>query len=687
MPRYTTPALVTATVLATPLFIGCAVDDQGQAHVGPETYQTSLLRYSSCNDLERDLKNMYIAELETQFELIQDYRGGGHAETDASGPPAASDDARTEGEDFSGTNNQEDGVDEADFVKTDGYHVYVVNGNALHIFGVPEFGDLEPLSEFAVEGYPQQMLVHRDSDKVVVFSQIYPYMLPEDHPLREAVGDVLESGYYWRVPTISKATVIDVSDREQPALHREVFIEGTYQTARLIDSSVRMGSFSYNAVPGLFDWWWYYQDSGYERERAFRRARAAILAAELGDLVPRFYERTADGGFEARALTQGDCATFHRPENSHGRGFTSLLSLDLLGDDLEIDAEHVVSNWPTIYASRDYLYIAEPAHDWWWFWWNDDHSEMLNLHMFDIREPGKSSYLASGRVNGVLINQFSLGEHEGYLRVATTQNFWGRWWLADAPPSDNHVYVLERAGGELRTVGHIGGIAEGERIWAARFVGDKGYLVTFEDIDPLFTLDLSKPSDPRIIGELKIEGVSTYIHPIENDRLLTIGISGDANGLTWQTEVNMFDVSDFADPKLTTSLPVSQGQGWGWSEALWEHKAFQYWAPEKLLAVPASSWNYDNGHYEFISRLELVKVDPESAQGEGLSSYGHVDHSHLFETDDEYFWYRLDVRRSLFMGDYLYAISDRGITVHELAGLAQVGEARLPGPRFDFFWR
>ena len=690
MSRYAThatKALCAVTAVFVPAFIGCGGEGTGD-YVGQQTYQTSLVRYESCSALERDLKDMYIAELETRFEQLGDQRGAGAPpETDASGGDDGSGDGRTEGEDFSGTNNQEDGVDEADFVKTDGYHIYTVNGNALHIFGVPEFGELLPLSEFPVEGSPRQMLVHADSDRVVVFSQIHPYMLPADHPLRDAVEVDDDSGRHWRVASISKATVIDIGDRENPELLREVFLEGNYQTARLVDASVRVGSFSHTSVPGLRDWWWYYRESDYQREPALRRARAAIRAADLGDLVPRFYERRLDGSFEVRGLTRGDCATFHRPQNSHGRGFTSLLSFDLFGDELEVDAEHIVSNWPTIYASRDSLYVAEPAHDWWWFWWNDDHSEQLNLHKFDISTPGESRYVASGRVSGVLINQFSLGEHDDHLRVATTENFWGRWWLPDAPPSENHVFVLEQVGDELRTVGHVGGIAEGERIWAARFVGDKGYLVTFEQIDPLFTLDLSDPTDPRIIGELKIEGVSTYIHPIENDRLLTIGISGDDQGLTWQTQVSMFDVSDFGAPALTDELPVSSGSGWGWSEALWEHKAFQYWPPERLLAVPASTWSYEDGRYEFTSRLELVKVDPEAESGAGLSNYGHVDHSHLFQSDDDFFWNRLDVRRSIFMGDFLYAISDRGITVHELADLTQIGEARLPGPRAGDYWR
>ena len=166
--------------------------------------------------------------------------------------------------------------------------------------------------------------------------------------------------------------------------------------------------------------------------------------------------------------------------------------------------------------------------------------------MFDIQTPGETEYLGSGRVEGQLHNQFSLSENDGYLRVATTSNMWARWWLEDPPESENHLFVLDLIDGVLDEVGHVGGIAAGERIFAARMVGDRGYMVTFEQVDPLFTLDLSDPYDPRVVGELEIPGFSTYIHPIANDKLLTIGVGGDENGANWRTQISMFDVADFA---------------------------------------------------------------------------------------------------------------------------------------------
>ena len=505
------------------------------------------MQYDSCSALEADLKELFINEMETQLD--QNSYWGGPALPGEPLEDGASDGAggRQEGVDYSGTNNQENGVDEADFVKTDGYNVYVLNGNRLHIFGVPEFGQLVPEAEFTIEGHPNQMLINSEAGKAVVFSNINPYTLPEDHPLRERVGFVENDAWMWRTGQISKVTIVDISG--DPELEREIFMEASYQTARMVDSSIRLGAYSNMFVPGLYDVWSYYDGSEQSLERAKRDARRRINRLSLSDMIPQIYERLPSGAMISHSLSQSSCRSFYRPENSHGRGFTSIMSLDLSDQEtFRYDADHVVTTYPTIYASAETLYIAEQTNDWWWFWWNEDHPEQINLHMFDIRRPGETAYVGSGRVEGAVLNQFSLDEHDGFLRVAATTNRWARWWVEDPPESDNHIYVLELQGDELVQVGHLDGLAAGESIFAARMVGDKGYLVTFRQIDPLFTLDLSDPTDPKVIGELEIPGFSTYIHPMADDKLLTIGVGGDENGANWLTQISMFDVGDFANP-------------------------------------------------------------------------------------------------------------------------------------------
>lgn len=666
----------------------------GDGHRGIQTYVTALVQYQSCEALEADLKEMLIAEYDAQIEQMAHQRvladgapemASGANTSDASGASGAgaAEAPRQEGTDFSGTNNQEDGVDEADFVKTDGYHIYVLNGNRFHMFGVPQYGQLTAESNLAVEGHPQQMLVNRGAKRVAIFSQIYAYNLPAGHPLRALVEKVSPSGHYYRSAEATKISILDIADPAAPRLVRELYLEGWYQTARMVKTSVRLASYSSMNIPYYYGD--YYTSTGNEaldQANAKTKMHERIQSLTLADLLPQVYERGADGQMISHTLSTDACNSFYRPSNSHGRGVTSILSMDLSAAEFAFDADHIVTNYPTIYSSKNNLYVAEPANDWWWYWWNDDFSEQLNIHKFDIKEPGVSKYLGSGRVTGVLHNQFSLGENGDYLHVATTENRWNRWWMesSTATLSENHVFVLKLEGGEMVTTGHLGGIAEGERIFSARFVGDRGYVVTFRNTDPLFTLDLSDPTEPKIKGKLELPGFSSYIHPLEGEKLLTIGVGGDETNANWRTQISLFDVSDFTQPALQDKEELVPEGNWGWSEAQYEHKAFQYWAPKGLLAVPMSSYQQlssTNGYwdYRYISRLELILVDPEV----GLSRYGTIDHSHLFNSDSSRYWYYRDIRRSIFMGEFIYAISDRGLSVHQIADLAKVTEQSLPG--------
>ena len=194
---------------------------------------TQLVQYASCSELETDLKDMVIYQIWADIERA-DQGGWGRdaAEGDGAGSPGDGG-GRQEGVDYSGTNNQEQGVDEADFVKTDGYHIYTLNGNRLHIMGVPQFGQLTAESVTKIEGHPRQMLLDSAQNHLVVFSHINTYSLPDGHPLKQLVGyQDGSNGWRWRINQLSKVTVLDISNKLAPKLVREVFYEGTYQTAR-----------------------------------------------------------------------------------------------------------------------------------------------------------------------------------------------------------------------------------------------------------------------------------------------------------------------------------------------------------------------------------------------------------------------------------------------------------------------
>ncbi len=226
------------------------------------------------------------------------------------------------------------------------------------------------------------------------------------------------------------------------------------------------------------------------------------------------------------------------------------------------------------------------------------------------------------------------------------------------------------------------------------------------NIDPLWVLDLSNPYEPLILGELHVPGVSTYIHPIDEDNLLTIGIAGgqDGLGLDWSTtQVSLFDVSNTSSPTLADTIPLTPAYtdencidimtcGWSWShsEATFEHKAFNYWAPESLLAVPLSTHRYvydqievegrvySYSGYQYVSMLKMIEVDTENGT---LSNHGDVEHSGFYNEEGLSSWWSgsTSIRRSIFMGDYVYAFSAGGATVHRTADLQIVVELELPG--------
>ena len=620
----------------------------------------------------------------------------------------------------------------------------------LHIIDIPEVGNISYLSNISIEGRPTEMLLV--DDKAVVYSNVQLYNHYEErHPLLDQAevkhrlpkedkqSSASESGkengasskgnkgarssdletdieYYFRTTSFSKLTVLDLSNKTSPAISKELYIEGSYQTARESGGTVRMVSYGWMEIYGLKSWldfsdyetYWELDWESPDREKIWMEVMnetieyndKVIDQTPLDNLLPRIHEKSGDN-ITTHKYTEsgnGNCQDFAAASDSTGQGITSVMTLDLLEENFSFNADHVLSNWATVYASGDVMVMAEASQSSWWFWGDEesDYQEMTNLHVFDISNPGQTDYIASGRINGTIQDQFSLSEHNGNIRVCSTTGQWGRWWMDDPEPMLSHVFILglNTDETEYQVIGKVGDIAPDESIWSARFIGDKAYIVTFRNIDPLWTIDLSEPTNPRIIGELKIPGVSTYIHPVGDTHLLTIGIAGDDDGLDWGvTQISFFDVSDFSNPILESSLklnPAPNGEnGWSYShsEATYEHKAFQYWEDDGLLAIPMSTsrWYQDTVEedgkmyyyygYEYISKLMLINATP----GKSLEIYNeNIDHSSYYGS--RYSWDSPDIKRSIFMGggDYIYAISEKAITSHNVKSMEKTGSVELP---------
>jgi uncharacterized secreted protein with C-terminal beta-propeller domain len=722
------------TLVSLFLFSGClgAVDPEVEVPniELPDDWSTTpqraisnptLNQFSDCDELERAIKISLEEEARTQILQAveeQNYYGGGiwleddmamadGAESTSATPKTSP--QRSEGTDFSGTNNQEQGVEEADFVKTDGYNIYFLNGKNLVIFGVPEFGELTLLSTTVIQGNPTAMML--DGDRLVVLSTVSTWTIANTDPLAQELG--WDQGSNWRTNSLTKFTVFDVSNRSSPDLDKELFLEGNYMTAREVNGTVRTVTHAWMNIPGLQTWldlptgYWNldFEDPlrleirekiGYQ---TILDNQAILSQLSLTDLLPKVYERV-NGALTVHSMDDDACADFVAPTDGMNRGFNSIFTFDLGSEDFDFQADHIVGNYPMVYASENVLVLTENAWDWWWFWGNDNMDEATNIHTFDISNPGDTVYTGSGRVNGTVLNQFSISEHLGVLRIASTSGQWARWWMENPEPMSSSVVTFVR-GVDVETdrqvlneVGRVDNIAPEERIWSARFDADRCYLVTFRQIDPLWVIDMSDETNPMILGELEIPGVSTYIHPLSRNHLLTIGMGPgeDGLGLDWSnTRLSLFNITNPAEPSVDDVLsltPVAgmDAEGWSWShsEASYEHKAFQYWAPKGMLAVPLSTYKYNswydvNGRYsysyEFVSKMMIINISEETGV---MSIHGEVNHSTFYNEGDRHSYYgNYDIRRSIFMGDFVYAVSAQGVTATNLTTMENSASIQL----------
>jgi hypothetical protein len=327
-----------------------------------------------------------------------------------------------------------------------------------------------------------------------------------------------------------------------------------------------------------------------------------------------------------------------------------------------------------IFVSATSLYVA--SNHWWW-WPAAGQVDHTYLHKFDITRPDKAVYVASGGVAGTVLNQFSMDEDSaGFFRVATNISTvasgsgspWGR------STTTNRVSVLAERAGALGLIGQTEELSPGERIVSVRFIGQRGFVVTFRQVDPLITIDLSDPEHPRRVGELIVPGFSTYIHPLDDNHLLAIGEYLPENGdrRLRAIKLSIFDVTDLSRSIETSTHLV--GTAWSWSEAVHEHKAFNYFPAKKLLAIPFSDRipNAGCGTYwcAFVSDLRVFQIDLAS----GIQYKGAVQMQDLYESAGEptwsYYW-APHVRRSVLADDVAYAISDAGIRVANVSSLSQ----------------
>ncbi|RME31955.1 hypothetical protein D6789_01090, partial [Candidatus Woesearchaeota archaeon] len=654
-----------------------------------------LHKFSSIEELETYVKKHSAQDYERTFNYDQvlavaaieapaPMLARGAAETKATG--AASD--------YSTTNVQVEGVDEADFLKNDGEFLYILNQDKLVIVDAYPPADAEVVSVTKIPGQPQSLFLN--DDRLLVFTQDY------EEEFHFGLYDFMPRTRYMQR---TRALLYDVSDREEPELLKNWSVSGRIFQARMIGDAAYLVTqqdvYSYGVIepPILFE-------------------------GEVRLVMPDIYY-------------------FDSPASDYI--FTTVTAIDTQEEELA-SKTFLMGSGSALYASEDYLYIAYQKRGYYWGWreeqrerffeavlpalplsvqrdiedirdekleqreeWiaiaevlrafyealdEDELAELGEEISFAVREwetkrnLERSStviqriaidgldigYAGRGEVRGTLLNQWSMDEYEGWLRVATTLSYWDS--VERESVQFNNVYTLDD---DMKVRGELEQLAEGERIYAARFMGERLYLVTFRRVDPLFVIDLSNPRKPELLGKLKIPGYSSYLHPYDKDHLIGIGKEGDEDGRLGGIKIALFDVSDVEHPEEIDSVEVgSQGSD---SEVLRDHKAFLFNKERGVLVIPireADERVYDpeRGYYrrKVWQGAYVFHVDDEGFKEKGRIS--HLDG----EARDEYYWWQSpwSVRRSLWMDDVLYTVSQSKVKINDFDTLKELNTVRLP---------
>ena len=516
----------------------------------------------------------------------------------------------------SDTNVQEPGVDEPDLVKTDGRRIVTATGGRLHVVDAASRKETGTLDLGAGAPWsPGELLLSGDRALVVLRPAIT--FVRSDDTGRVVDGEV--------APKTQGPRLVLVDLAGAPRVVSTLQADGAYVDARQVGSAARL---VVRSAPRIA----FPPRRGGTDAAATAANRAAVDKAPLDAWLPRL-SVTRDGRTQAQKVP---CAQVSHPATYTGLSLVSVLSVDLRGDMSDTSPVSVVAGGQTVYGSGDALYVTD----------RPGMADRTDVYRFDVGGSGPPRFAAAGSVPGTVLNQYSLSEYAGNLRVATTSGQDARpFGTPGTPaPTESAVYVLARQGGRLVRVGMVGGLGHGEHIYAVRFAGPTGYVVTFRQTDPLYTLDLSDPAHPRATGELKISGYSAYLHPAGDGRLIGVGQQADASGRPKGLQVALFDVRDPAAPRRLSAYTVPST----WSMAEFDAHAFLYWPPSGLTVLPLGGAG-ENGAL-------ALSVTPS-----GVRRLGHVAQPKSAGA----------IQRALVVGGTLWTLTPAGLQASDLTSLAQ----------------
>jgi len=553
-------------------------------------------------------------------------------------------------------------VDEGDVVKSDGDRFYIARGRSLRIVDATPVDAMAEVGRLTLDDYISELYLVGDG-KAIILAQRFNFTA---QPYALAAIDIWPP-YYSRAQAV--AYLVDISDPAAPTVAQQVELDGSRVSSRVVDNRLLLVLSIAPEVP----------------------ADPIPLIGQprfgMDDVMPKIHI-----GESANDLVPWE--NWLHPEAPNGYYMTAVIALDTGNLENVVSSVAVLANAGTIYASTEALYLTDTEYD----VSGNSYRERTAIHKFAFDKQGAATYVASGTVSGRPLNQFSLGEHKGNLRIATHVQATFASGGGGVPVADgsvasaqaidptqpsNAVYVLGVADGELVVKGSIENIAPNEQIHSARFMGDHGFVVTFRTIDPLFALDLSDPAAPRIAGQLKIPGFSDYLHPLDENHLIGIGRSTTTSPwggtVTKAVQLSLFDVTDLGNPTVVQQIEIG---GYGSSsEVAFDHKAFAFLPETNTIAFPATLYppGYDpySNNYEYqqpkIAAL-FYTVDPAA----GFTAIGALD----LVTDSAGYFYGSN--RPAIIGDTAFAVNASGVRAAPLGDMAATKTLVLEAADDDF---
>lgn len=620
----------------------------------------SIQKAATCADLRA-----FVAEAQASGAGMGYGRGGGPVmlmERDAAIPPSAAQKSMEEsssGRDYSQTNVQVAGVDEADVVKTDGTYLYIISNQKVRIVSaVPP----ESMAEVSVidleEGSFTPSDLYVDGNRLIVVGQRSTPYTGGPHIMMEkrAVHSMIWPGP-WYDTQKAEVRIYDVTDRSKPTLERKVAVDGSIAATRRIEDNL------YLIVNNPLRW------GGPE---------PIPLRATEEDLLPTF-EDSKRAALEPVARC-GDVSILPHPTSPQ---YMTVAVVPLRSPNAEVKRTVVLGNAENIYASLSNLYVANTQWSYHWGSHQQDTTERTELFRFAFTPEGVE-LRAEGSVPGHLLNQFSMDEQENAFRIATTINQTWRGPETAQKPSTNNLSVLNLA---LERVGGIEDIAPGEQIYSVRFLGERAYMVTFQQIDPFFVIDLRDTHHPRILGKLKIPGYSDYLHPYDENHVIGFGKEAveakGGTGFAWYQGMKMalFDVSDVQNPKELHNMVV--GDRGTESPLLHDHRALLFEKDHDLLAfpitvadIPADQKKGNDGSAYGQPVFQGAHVYSLTLSG-GFKLRGtitHYDAEAFTKAGDRWYQNDRDIQRIVRIGGSLFTISNAELQSHTEDDVRKEGE-------------